>query len=146
MNTFTHPVIGQLAVIPEYGLGTVVEFHDDNESRRIFVKVNHVTRWFDPENVKLVKIEYQDGPTLQDEIVELKVKLVDTRQKCDIELRHNSRIIRAQDDAISKLKSDLENAADKSQTQSNIIVNLRGELNTQKEKAQKIHNIILGGF
>lgn len=61
VNNFIHPIIGQEAVVPVYGLGRVVDFVDNMPDRWIEVRPyeGNYTMNFDPENVRLVKINYE---------------------------------------------------------------------------------------
>ena len=60
--SFEHPVIGQEAVVPQYGLGRVVGFYDKMPERFIIVEpyVGKNPMNFEPGNVKLVKIFYEN--------------------------------------------------------------------------------------
>lgn len=55
---FKNPIIGQEAVVPEYGLGRVVSFKDSIPEQYIKVKpyIADYPMKFDPKNVQLVKI------------------------------------------------------------------------------------------
>ena len=55
------PVIGQEAVVPEYGLGRVISFRDKEPARYIEVKpyICGYPMIFDPKNVKLIKIFFE---------------------------------------------------------------------------------------
>lgn len=60
-NTFKHPVIGQEAVCPD-GLGRVVSYQDEFPNYWIMVQTyvhDRGCKWA-PENVKLVKINYEE--------------------------------------------------------------------------------------
>lgn len=60
-SDFVHPIIGQEAVVPKYGLGRVVSFHFDPPNSHIEVRpyiCGHSMN-FDPSNVELVHINYQ---------------------------------------------------------------------------------------
>ena len=60
MKSFIHPVIGQEAVVPRYGLGRVVGFVDRVPDRGIEIRP-YGTRYvmkFEPEDVRLVRINY----------------------------------------------------------------------------------------
>jgi hypothetical protein len=61
MASFKYPVIGQEAVVPTYGLGHVVSFKDDMHNKYIEVKpyISCYPMKFDPENVQLVKINFE---------------------------------------------------------------------------------------
>jgi len=58
MNNFTHPIIGQEAIVPEYGLGRVVSFKDKMPEQYIRVRpyICGYPMNFDPKNVELVEI------------------------------------------------------------------------------------------
>lgn len=61
LDSFTHPIIGQEVVVPTYGLGRVVGFIDKTPERGIRVRPHNAdyTIKFEPEDVKLVKINYE---------------------------------------------------------------------------------------
>lgn len=61
MNSFIHPIIGQEVVVPIYGLCRVVNFIDNIPNKGITVRPYGAkfTIKFEPENVKLVKIDYE---------------------------------------------------------------------------------------
>jgi len=52
------PIIGQEAVVPEYGLGRVVSIHSYGIEVRPYICDYSMT--FDADNVKLVKIHYEE--------------------------------------------------------------------------------------
>lgn len=58
------PVIGQEAVVPKYGLGRVTKFALSKYSGRKFIAVKpYVHNYpieFDPDNVKLIKINFEN--------------------------------------------------------------------------------------
>ena len=55
------PIIGQEAVVPEYGLGRVVSFKDNMPEQYIEVRpyVADYPMRFDPKNVKLIRIVFE---------------------------------------------------------------------------------------
>lgn len=63
---FEVPIIGQEAVVPEYGLGKVISFRNNITERLApnFVEVKpyacDYSMKFDPKNVRLVKIFFED--------------------------------------------------------------------------------------
>jgi hypothetical protein len=58
-HTYKHPIIGQEAVVPEYGLGRVINFSFGKGKEFIEVKpyVAGYAMCFSPKNVKLVPIK-----------------------------------------------------------------------------------------
>lgn len=58
-----HPVIGQEAVVPKYGLGRVISFKDSIQEQYIEVRpyIMDCPMKFDPKNVKLVKIILEEA-------------------------------------------------------------------------------------
>ena len=64
-HEFKHPILGQEAVCPD-GLGRVTAFKDDfpNQWIRVATYVNNRDCEWAPENVKLVRISYEEGSTV----------------------------------------------------------------------------------
>lgn len=61
LSSFVHPIIGQEAVVPTYGLGRVISFVDNMPDRGIEIRpygAKYIMK-FEPENVRLVKINYE---------------------------------------------------------------------------------------
>ena len=61
MNNISNlPIIGQEAVVPDFGVGRVISFKP-SEYIEILSYVSGYPMKFDPKNVKLVKIIYEEG-------------------------------------------------------------------------------------
>lgn len=57
-KSFKYPIIGQEAVVPNFGLGRVISFKDRMPEQYIEVKP-YICKYgmkFDPKNVQLVKV------------------------------------------------------------------------------------------
>jgi len=56
--SFKHPILGQEAVVPTYGLGRVTGYLDNFPHQHITVRTyaDDVARDYDPQNVRLVPI------------------------------------------------------------------------------------------
>lgn len=64
-HEFAHPIIGQEAIVPKYGLGRVIGFRDEFPHQHIEVKpyVCGYSMKFAPHNVELLAIQgRQVGP------------------------------------------------------------------------------------
>ena len=61
-HEFSHPIIGQEAVVKGYGLGRVISYKDSFPKQYIEVKpyACDYPMKFDHKNVKLVSIKYQE--------------------------------------------------------------------------------------
>ena len=63
MSIFNRIIIGQEAVVPQYGLGRVVSFKNDASDKYIEIQVyiGGARIVFDPDNVRLIKLTYDHG-------------------------------------------------------------------------------------